>query len=79
MWLWNAQRKIINIKKKHFLPVSGNEYIHMLTNQGPCELRVDMSDFDGDHRFAHYKVVHVASRDTKYRLTVGGYSGNAGK
>ena len=50
----------------------------MLTNQGPCELRVDMSDFDGDHRFAHYKVVHVASRDTKYRLTVGGYSGNAG-
>lgn len=42
------------------------------------ELRVDMTDFEGESRFAKYKLFQVGSRDTKFRLTVGGYSGTAG-
>ncbi|XP_011426573.3 ficolin-2 [Magallana gigas] len=56
----------------------GNEYLHLLTSQSMYELRVDMTDFEGESRFAKYKLFQVGSRDTKFRLTVGGYSGTAG-
>jgi len=42
-------------------------------------LRVDMEDFDGIRKFATYSNFFVAGQDDKYRLTVGGYSGNAGR
>lgn len=51
----------------------------MLTSQALYELRVDMTDFDGESRFAKYKVFNVGNRDTKFRLSVGGYSGTAGE
>ncbi|XP_048777751.2 ficolin-2-like [Ostrea edulis] len=56
----------------------GNEFLHLLTSQALYELRVDMTDFDGESRFAKYKVFNVGNRDTKFRLSVGGYSGTAG-
>ncbi|XP_061188330.1 ficolin-1-like [Saccostrea echinata] len=56
----------------------GNEFLHLLTSQALYELRVDMTDFDGESRFAKYKVFVVGSRETKFRLTIGGYSGTAG-
>ncbi|XP_062597799.1 ficolin-2-like [Saccostrea cucullata] len=56
----------------------GNEFLHLLTSQALYELRVDMADFDGESRFAKYKVFVVGNRETKFRLTIGGYSGTAG-
>jgi len=38
-----------------------------------------MEDFDGIWKFATYSNFSVAGEDDKYRLTVGGYSGDAGK
>lgn len=61
-----------------FLFFEGNEYLHLLTSQSMYELRVDMTDFEGESRFAKYKLFQVGSWDTKFRLTVGGYSGTAG-
>nr|XP_011436832.2 ryncolin-4 [Crassostrea gigas] len=56
----------------------GNQRIHQLTSQGWYELRVDMSDFENENRFAYYRVFSVGNKDSGYKLTVGEYQGNAG-
>lgn len=71
-------KHIIRMFEQFFLFFEGNEYLHLLTSQSMYELRVDMTDFEGESRFAKYKLFQVGSRDTKFRLTVGGYSGTAG-
>uniref|UniRef100_A0A1X7TEI7 Fibrinogen C-terminal domain-containing protein n=1 Tax=Amphimedon queenslandica TaxID=400682 RepID=A0A1X7TEI7_AMPQE len=48
----------------------GLDKIHRLTATGNTSLRVDL--------FAHYSTFIVGDAHTKYTLTVGGYSGNAG-
>ncbi|XP_071177851.1 ficolin-2-like, partial [Mytilus edulis] len=52
--------------------------INKLTSQGKYELRVDMSDFNGNKLFAKYSSFLVGNVTTKYKLKVGGYSGNSG-
>ncbi|CAG2213905.1 Tenascin-R,Ryncolin-2,Ryncolin-1,Fibrinogen C domain-containing protein 1-A,Tenascin-N,Ficolin-2,Tenascin,Microfibril-associated glycoprotein 4,Ficolin-1,Fibrinogen-like protein A,Ryncolin-3,Ryncolin-4 [Mytilus edulis] len=56
----------------------GNNYIHMLTSSGKYELRVDMVDKNNKTIYAVYKTFVVGDSASKYKLTVGGYSGNAG-
>ena len=56
----------------------GLNKIHRLTTTGNTNLRVDLKDFEGVSVFAHYSTFKVGGADTKYTLTVGGYSGNAG-
>ncbi|VDI67628.1 Hypothetical predicted protein, partial [Mytilus galloprovincialis] len=55
-----------------------NQKIHTLTKQANYELRVDISDFDGYKAYARYVTFSVGDASTNYRLTVSGYSGNAG-
>ncbi|CAG2196063.1 Tenascin-R,Ryncolin-2,Ficolin-3,Veficolin-1,Ryncolin-1,Fibrinogen C domain-containing protein 1-A,Fibrinogen C domain-containing protein 1,Fibrinogen C domain-containing protein 1-B,Fibroleukin,Ficolin-2,Tenascin,Ficolin-1,Fibrinogen-like protein A,Ryncolin-3,Angiopoietin-related protein 7,Angiopoietin-4,Ryncolin-4 [Mytilus edulis] len=57
----------------------GNEKIHSLTKQGKYELRVDISDFNGNKAYATYSTFSVGDASTNYKLTVAGYSGNAGE
>lgn len=57
----------------------GNEKIHTLTEQGKYELRVDISDFNGNKAYTTYSTFSVGNASTNYRLTVAGYSGNAGE
>lgn len=59
--------------------ITGNQRIHQLTSKGWYELRVDMSDFNNESRFAYYRIFSVGNKDSGYRLTVGDYEGNAGK
>ena len=42
------------------------------------ELRIDLSDFEGNAIFAMYRNFYVGPSSDKFRLTVGGYHGNAG-
>ncbi|XP_076106895.1 microfibril-associated glycoprotein 4-like isoform X3 [Mytilus galloprovincialis] len=56
----------------------GNQRIHTLTAAGKSELRVDMSDFYGNRAYAKYSTFAVGDVVTNYKLTVAGYSGNAG-
>ncbi|VDI61689.1 Hypothetical predicted protein [Mytilus galloprovincialis] len=56
----------------------GNKYIHMLTSSGKYELRVDMIDNHSNTKYAVYKTFVVGDAASKYKLTVGDYSGNAG-
>lgn len=57
----------------------GNENIHLLTTNTKQELRVDLQKFSGEKAYAKYSNFSVGNEYQKYKLTVGGYSGTAGK
>ncbi|XP_063408194.1 fibrinogen-like protein A [Mytilus trossulus] len=56
----------------------GNKYTHMLTSSGKYELRVNMIDASNRNVYAVYKTFIIGDAASKYKLTVGDYSGNAG-
>jgi len=57
----------------------GNELIHQLTKDGQYKVRFDLqAEASGKWYWAEYSTFIVDSEETKYRLTVDGYSGNAG-
>ncbi|XP_062603511.1 fibrinogen-like protein A [Saccostrea cucullata] len=56
----------------------GNDEIYELTNNKDQELRVELQRFNGDTAYAQYSTFYVGDEDTKYKLTVSGFSGTAG-
>ncbi|OWF36391.1 fibrinogen C domain-containing protein 1-B-like [Mizuhopecten yessoensis] len=56
----------------------GNEFLHAIVSQGWYELRIDMEDFNGEKRYATYKLFRISNGASRYRLSVAGYSGDAG-
>ncbi|XP_070181179.1 uncharacterized protein [Littorina saxatilis] len=56
----------------------GNEVIHYLTNQNQYSLQVDLKDWAGNTRTAHYKHFWVDDEKDNFRLHVLGYNGTAG-
>ncbi|GIY14634.1 techylectin-5A, partial [Caerostris darwini] len=56
----------------------GNDNIYALSNQGACEIRFDIKDAKGNHRYAVYKSFRIENEKSLYALSVSGYSGNAG-
>ena len=51
--------------------------IHLLTNQKPYTLRVELADFGNVSKVAEYSSFKIAAPFQKYRLEISGYSGNA--
>lgn len=58
---------------------AGNDHIHQITSQGFYTLRVDLEDFENNHKFAKYSKFSVGSESNGYDITVSGYSGDAGE
>ncbi|XP_071144301.1 fibrinogen-like protein A [Mytilus edulis] len=56
----------------------GNKYVHNLTASGKYELRIDMVDTSNNKKYAVYRIFSIGDAASKYKLTVGGYSGNIG-
>ncbi|GIX85289.1 techylectin-5A [Caerostris darwini] len=56
----------------------GNDNIYALSNQGPCEIRFDLEDIQGNRRFAVYKDFRIDDESRSYTLHIGNYSGDAG-
>ncbi|XP_061196321.1 ficolin-1-like [Saccostrea echinata] len=56
----------------------GNENIHLLTKKGLTYLRVDLMENNGEWKYAEYSNFSVDTEGNKYKLTVFGYSGDAG-
>ncbi|XP_045106177.1 microfibril-associated glycoprotein 4-like isoform X2 [Portunus trituberculatus] len=54
----------------------GLDLLHQLTSTTLQELRIDLHDYEGEHRWAKYGFFHVGTPATKFRLSVG--SGDAG-
>ena len=55
----------------------GNENVHLLTAHRSYSLHIAMTDIFGGHWRATYRRFAVSSKDDNYRLTLGGYHGNA--
>ena len=55
----------------------GNGLVSSLTSTGQWQLRVDLTDWEGGVAYAQYDVFSIGAAPG-FRLTVGGYSGNAG-
>jgi len=56
----------------------GLDKINRLSVSGSYNLRVDLEDLHGNTAFAEYSLFAVTSERTKYRLSLGSYSGTAG-
>ena len=57
----------------------GLEKLHCLTSVAPrTELKIDLADFDGNYKYAHYSLFYVGNNRTNYRLRIKGYKGTAG-
>ena len=64
------------LKGEHWL---GLDHIHCLTSSAPhTELQVDLADFEGNHKYAHYSFFYVDNGATNYKLSINGYTGKAG-
>ena len=50
----------------------------IITSQGHYELRVNLKDWEGNTRFAKYKIFNIGHPAELYKLTALGYEGNAG-
>ena len=56
----------------------GNDKLAQVLNDGrQYELRIDLFDWEGEHRYAKYSDFHVAPESGNYRLNISGYTGNA--
>jgi len=64
-----------NLKHLYFL---GNEKLHAMTEHDPYILRVELEDFENRTRYAEYQSFTIGNAESKYRLNIDGYSGNAG-
>lgn len=57
----------------------GNDVIHQLTKNSPQKLLVVLQRFSGEKGHAEYSKFAVSDENSKYKLTLSGYSGNIGK
>ena len=56
----------------------GNDVIHQLTSQANYTLRVVLTDWDNVTKCAEHSTFNIADEADRYRLTIGGFSGDAG-
>nr|ASA69501.1 penlectin 5-1 [Penaeus monodon] len=56
----------------------GLDLVHRLTSTGLQEMRIDLTDYEDNAKWAKYGVFHLGDASTKYRLKVGRYNGTAG-
>jgi ficolin len=68
----------MDASKWHVFSFTGNDAIHDLTTMTHHDLRIDLQRFNGDKAYALYSKFEVGDEISKYKLSVGGYSGTAG-
>ena len=57
----------------------GNDAIHEITSRGDYKLKIRLTGWSNTTKFAYYHTFVVANESDGYRLTISGYSGEAGK
>ena len=61
------------------VPVTGNRLLNIITQGEAMVARFEITDWNGETRYAQYSTFKVAGPEDKYRLTISGYSGTAGR
>lgn len=64
-----------DVSGEHWL---GLEFLHRITARRPQELLVEMEDFEGNKASARYSSFSVGGECDGYKLTVSGFTGDAG-
>ena len=65
-----------NLKREFWM---GLEKLHCLTSVAPrTELNIDLADFEGNYKYAHYSFFSIGNSGTNYTLYITGYTGNVG-
>ncbi|VDI57462.1 Hypothetical predicted protein [Mytilus galloprovincialis] len=64
-----------NVNGEYWL---GNKHVHRLTSSGTYELRINLTDKKNNKKYATYTTFVVGDAASQYKLTIGGYSGDAG-
>ena len=54
----------------------GNENLYWLTNNYPCRLKIELTDWHNETRKAIYDIFYISNQNDDYRLQIDGYSGN---
>ncbi|CAF1499970.1 unnamed protein product [Adineta ricciae] len=54
----------------------GNENLYWLTNNFPCRLKIELTDWHNETRKAIYEIFYISNQNDDYRLQIDGYSGN---
>ena len=57
----------------------GNDLLHQMTSSSNCTLKIYLTDWNSVTKYAQYDIFKIADEDDGYRLTIGGYSGDAGE
>jgi hypothetical protein len=52
--------------------------LHKMTEQNPYILRIELEDFENENRYAEYQSFTVGKAESKHRLDIDGYYGDAG-
>lgn len=52
--------------------------ISAITTHGNYMLRIDIEDFNGNKKYALYNTFFVGGETDNFKLTIGGYTGDAG-
>ncbi|CAC5378264.1 Fibrinogen-like protein 1,Fibrinogen-like protein A,Fibroleukin,Ryncolin-4 [Mytilus coruscus] len=72
---WNEYKEGFgDVEKEYWL---GNKYLNILTSSGKYELRVDLVDTNNKKTYAVYKTFVVGDENSKFKLTIGDYTGTA--
>ena len=59
--------------------MTGNDAIHEITSVGNYRLKIRLTDWDNATKLANYTTFLISNESDNYRLTIEGYSGDAGK
>ncbi|XP_052083629.1 fibrinogen C domain-containing protein 1-like [Mytilus californianus] len=65
-----------DVRREHWL---GNRYLNQITMNGRYELRIDFVDAKNSKTYAMFNMFFVGDAKSKYRLTISGESGTAGR
>ncbi len=72
---WSSYREGFGVLSTNFW--WGLKYIHQFTSGARCKVRFEFT-FNGTSYYAEYSSFSVAGESDNYRLSISGYSGNAG-
>ena len=74
-----AIAKVQDISKLFTSRFPGNEALYEITSHGNYTLKVVLTDWTRVTKVAEYSTFRIGSKSDGYRLTLQGYSGDAGR
>ena len=72
------EKKTFQLNFLYISYILGNHRIYEIVSQGFYELRIDMTDFAGESRYAIYRRFSIGDESQGFKLLVEDYQGTSG-